>query len=68
MYEEGVEFDPDKVVKVKSWHRPENFEQVREFLGFAGYYRRFVRNFPTNCQTFDTSVGCTQYQKEKETK
>ena len=43
--EEGVEPDPDKVVKVKSSPRPANVEHVRAFLGFAGYYRRFVRNF-----------------------
>ena len=44
MSEDGVEPDPDKVVKVKSWPRPANVEQVREFLGYAGYYRRLVRN------------------------
>ena len=43
--EEGVEPDPDKVVKVKNWPRSANVEQIREFLGFAGYYRWFVRNF-----------------------
>ena len=47
--EEGVEPDSDKVVKVMNWLRPANVEQVRGFLWFAGYYRRFVRNFARNC-------------------
>jgi hypothetical protein len=42
---EGIEADPDKVQKVKEWPRPTSPEQVRQFLGFAGYYRKFVKDF-----------------------
>ncbi len=42
---EGIEADPAKIEKVLNWPRPQNAEEVRQFLGFAGYYRRFVANF-----------------------
>ena len=42
---DGIEADPDKIDKIKNWPRPVNPEEVRKFLGFAGYYRKFVENF-----------------------
>ena len=43
--EHGVEPDPDKITKVKNWPIPCNSEEVRQFLGFAGYYRKFIKDF-----------------------
>jgi hypothetical protein len=43
--EEGVEADPGKIDKVANWPTPTSPEEVRQFLGFAGYYRRYVKNF-----------------------
>ena len=40
----GIEADPDKIEKVRSWPTPTTPEQVRQFLGFAGYYLK-VKNF-----------------------
>ena len=34
--------DPTKVEAITNWPRPSNVTEVRSFLGFAGYYRRFV--------------------------
>lgn len=42
---EGVSPDPDKVSAVKEWTPPRTVRQVRAFLGFVGYYRRFVKDF-----------------------
>ena len=42
---DGVEPDPDKLSKVKNWRTPTNSEQLRQFLAFVGYYRKFMHNF-----------------------
>jgi len=41
----GVATDPDKLEVLKEWPVPSSQTAVRSFLGFAGYYQRFVRNF-----------------------
>jgi hypothetical protein len=43
--EEGIEIDPSKTDKVTNWPKPQTPEDVRRFLGFVGYYRRFIKNF-----------------------
>ncbi len=45
MSEHGIEPDPKKLEKVANWPKPTNPEEVRSFIGFAGYYRKFVSNF-----------------------
>lgn len=41
----GVETDPQKIEALKTWPSPRNLKELRSFLGFAGYYRRFIQNF-----------------------
>ena len=36
---------PEKVQAVQEFRAPVNVKGVREFLGIAGYYRRFIPNF-----------------------
>uniref|UniRef100_A0A672FGV6 Gypsy retrotransposon integrase-like protein 1 n=1 Tax=Salarias fasciatus TaxID=181472 RepID=A0A672FGV6_SALFA len=43
--EKGVDTDPAKVAVLKSWPIPHNLKTLRSFLGFAGYYRRFIKDY-----------------------
>ncbi|TKS67456.1 Retrovirus-related Pol polyprotein from transposon 412 [Collichthys lucidus] len=43
--EKGVETDPDKILALKSWPIPRNLKELKSFLGFAGYYRRFIKGY-----------------------
>jgi len=44
---QGVAMDPAKVKAVEDWPQPRSARAVREFLGLAGYYRKFVHGFGT---------------------
>lgn len=43
--DKGIAPDPRKLEKLWNFPRPKSVVDVRSFLGFAGYYRKFVRNF-----------------------
>lgn len=40
-----VQTDPAKVKAVFDWPVPTNLRQLQRFLGFAKFYRRFIRNY-----------------------
>ena len=42
---EGIKTDPDKIQALKDWPVPTNVNDLRKFLGFASYFRRFVPGF-----------------------
>ncbi|KAL0152968.1 hypothetical protein M9458_051721 [Cirrhinus mrigala] len=43
----GVKMDSTKVQAVTDWPQPSTIKELQRFLGFANFYRRFIRNYST---------------------
>ena len=66
--QEGVSTDPDKIKAVTEWPRPTTVTEVRSFLGFVSYYRRFIPNFSKVAKPLNTllqNIEGTSNQKKK---
>ena len=40
---EGIAVDPDKRRAIMEWIAPKNVYEVRSFMGWESYYRRFIK-------------------------
>ena len=65
-----ISIDPSKVQDVLNWKSPKSVHQIHQFLGLAGYYRRFIPDFSKIAQPmtkllqkeakFDWSSACEE--------
>ncbi|GJU87180.1 putative reverse transcriptase domain-containing protein [Tanacetum coccineum] len=42
---QGIHVDPAKIESIKDWASPKTPTEIHQFLGLAGYYRRFIEGF-----------------------
>nr|GFD14753.1 putative reverse transcriptase domain-containing protein [Tanacetum cinerariifolium] len=42
---QGIHVDPAKIESIKDWQSPKTAMEIRQFLGLAGYYPRFIEGF-----------------------
>ncbi|GKC63634.1 putative reverse transcriptase domain-containing protein [Tanacetum coccineum] len=42
---QGIHVDPTKIKSIKDWASPKALTEIRQFLGLASYYRRFIEGF-----------------------
>ena len=59
--EDGVATDPEKIKAVKEWPIPSTAAELYSFLGFVGFYRRFIPQFakvakPLQDALFNTAI------------
>ena len=66
MSEAGIRTDPEKTKTVKNWPVPKNVKEVRAYLGFTGYYRRFIKDYAKIAKPLnDLFVGHCTSKKTK---
>ena len=56
----GLEMDPIKVEAVLSWRPPNTIKDLRSFLGFANFYRRFIQDFSKVARPLTNSLALGQ--------
>ena len=68
--EAGIETDPEKTEAIKTWPVPKTVKDVRAFLGFTGYYRKFIKDYAKIARPLnDLLIGhCTNNKKETKDK
>ncbi|GJX93643.1 hypothetical protein Tco_0348229 [Tanacetum coccineum] len=74
---EGIHVDPAKIESIKDWTSPKSPTEIRQFLGLAGYYRRFIEGAPilalpegsedfiAYCDASKKGLGAVFMQREK---
>jgi hypothetical protein len=64
-----VEMDPAKVKAVAEWPTPKNLRELRGFIGFANFYRRFIKDFSKICRPLhDLTKKDTPWKWDEEQK
>ncbi|GJT52149.1 putative reverse transcriptase domain-containing protein, partial [Tanacetum coccineum] len=63
----GIHVDRAKIESIKDWASPKTPTEIRQFLGLAGYYRRFIEGFSKIAKTMTklTQKGVVLMQREK---
>ena len=65
----GIETDPEKIDKIKDWPTPKTPSDLHSFLTFAGYYRRFIKDYAKITRPlFDLIPNPTAKKGSKENK
>nr|GEY63358.1 hypothetical protein [Tanacetum cinerariifolium] len=64
LYEKGfIRPNPAKIESIKDWASPKTPMEIRQFLGFAGYYRS--EGFVVYCDALHKGLGDVLMQREK---
>lgn len=66
---EGIAVDDEKIECIKNWPVPKNLTETQSFLGFTGFYRRFIKGYAQIAKPlFLLSKGSSKRKKGSKTK
>ena len=61
-----VQMETDKVKAVKKWKTPTKIKEVESFLGFANFYKQFIKNFSHIARPLNELKGKKEWKWEEE--
>ena len=61
-----VQMETDKVKAAKEWKTPTKIKEVESFLGFANFYRQFIKNFSHTARPLNELKGKKEWKWEEE--
>ena len=61
---EGVRTNPKKIAAIKKWPRPTTIAELRSFLGFTGYYRRFIQGYSQLARPLNSHLQGAEQKKK----
>ena len=62
---DGVETDPKKIQVIVDWPVPKTVYDVRSFLGFSNYYRKFMYRYSQIANPLNTLISGENAKKKK---
>ena len=60
----GIETDPKKIQDIQEWPRPETVTDVRQFLGFTNYHRKFIKHYAVVANPLNKLISGDNTKKE----
>ena len=67
MSKQGIEADPKKIEAIQKWPKPKTVTQVRSFLGFTNYYRKFMFQYAQIAKPLnELTSGENSHKKNKD--
>ncbi|GJR74907.1 putative reverse transcriptase domain-containing protein [Tanacetum coccineum] len=61
---QGIHVDHAKIESVKDWASPKSATEIRQFLGLAGYYRRFIEGFSKIADSWNNFIVTVTLQSK----
>ena len=61
----GIETDQTKIEAIRAWPRPQTVTDVRSFLGFTNYYRKFIRKYAQVAKPLNLLIAGDMANKKK---
>ena len=62
----GIATDPEKTNVIRNWAKPALMRELTSFMGFASYYRKFIKNFSSIAEPLEKVVSrCKEKRNHK---